>query len=100
MASANPHVPVAASSSKRATASNKQPRPSELDRLEFAVQALIDRQNALGVENGELRSELEAHEKTLNGLEERLLAETQRRQDAVKRIDELVGLIEQLDPQR
>ena len=34
----------------------------------------------------------------MHGFEERLLAETQRRQDAVKRIDDLVGLIEQLDP--
>ncbi len=99
MASANAQVSVADSSSKRAT-SNKRPEPrsSELDRLERAIRALIEQQNALRDENDELRGEVEARDVTMHGFEERLLAETQRRQDAVKRIDDLVGLIEQLDP--
>ncbi len=70
------------------------PASSELDRLEHAVRRLVEYTEKLRVENDGLRGELEA----MRGLQERLLAESQLRQDALKRIDDLVGLIEQLDP--
>ena len=100
MPSAIAQVSVPGSRSNRATASDDQQerRPSELERLERAVLALIEQQEALRDESDELRSELTARDTTVHGLEERLLAETQCRQDAVKRIDALVGLIEQIDP--
>lgn len=80
-------------------------RVAELDRLERAVRALIDQQASLRLENARLRECLdesehavEAGRAALQGLEERLLGESERRQDAVKRIEDLVRLLEKLDP--
>ena len=100
MPSASAQVSVPVSSAKRGAASDKQQesRPSELERLERAVRALIEQQEALRDETDELRGELSSRDATVHALEERLLAESQRRQDAVKRIDDLVGLIQQIDP--
>jgi regulator of replication initiation timing len=69
-------------------------RPSEIDRLERAVRCLIEERAVLLIENESMRGELEA----MRALQEKLLAESQLRHDALKRIDDLVGLIEQLDP--
>ena len=69
-------------------------RSAELDRLEDAVRRLIDEREKLRAENESMRGELERS----RDLQEKLLAEAQLRQDALKRIDDLVGLIEQLDP--
>jgi len=66
----------------------------ELDRLEDAVRGLVEERATLSRENVLMREELEA----MRGLQERLLAESLLRQDALKRIDDLVGLIDQLDP--
>lgn len=74
--------------------SDSETRSPELDRLERAVRALVEERVRLRSENESIREELEA----VRGLQERLLAESQLRQDALKRIDDLVGLIEQLDP--
>lgn len=94
MASANAQVPVADSQ-----------RPTELDRLERAVRELAALKDSLQSENAALeksledrRSQLEEAATTNRELEERLLVEGQLRRDALKRIDDLVGLIEQLDP--
>ena len=94
MSSANAQVPVADSI-----------RPSELDRLERSLGALIALKNALHGENSglaesldECRRQLEEAEQTVRELQERLLVEGQLRLDALKRIDDLVGWIEQLDP--
>ena len=94
MASANARVPAA--ESKRAT---------DLDRLEAAVRELAALKDSLQVRNAALaesldesRAQIEAAGVTKRDLQERLLAEAQQRQDALKRIDDLVGLIDQLDP--
>ncbi len=91
-------------------ASDRSPVPggsrvAELDRLERAVRALIDQQASLQLENARLRESLdesehavEAGRAALEGLEERLLGESERRQDAIKRIEDLVRLLEKLDP--
>jgi len=94
MASVNAQVPVAESA-----------RPSDLDRLEHALSELVALKNTLHSENSELaesleecRRRLEEAEQATRDLQERLLVEGQLRQDALKRIDDLVGWIEQLDP--
>jgi hypothetical protein len=94
MASANAQVPVADPN-----------RASELDRLEQALRELIALKDALHREKSglaealdEYRRQLREAEQTTRELQERLLAEGQLRQDALKRIDDLVGWIEQLDP--
>ncbi len=94
MASANAQVSAAESQ-----------RPTDLDRLEHAVRGLVALKDSLQVENAALeksieegRRQLGEAETTTRDLQERLLAEGQLRQDALKRIDDLVGLIEKLDP--
>jgi regulator of replication initiation timing len=69
------------------------------------VRALVDQQAALRLENARLRESLDESEQAalaeraaMRGLEQRLLAESERRQDAVKRIEDLVRLLERLDP--
>jgi regulator of replication initiation timing len=97
MPSADAQVSVDDPDSARAEEASSA-RPSELDRLEQAVRELVEQRAALGAENDLLRGDLDQASITTRDLEERLLAETQRRQDAVKRIDDLVGLIQQLEP--
>lgn len=94
MASADAQVSVAESH-----------RPSDLERLEVAVRELAALRAALQADNAaleksveEIRRQWEEAEVTTRDLQERLLVEGQLRQDALKRIDDLVGLIEQLDP--
>ena len=94
MASANARVPAA--ESRRAT---------DLERLEDAVRALVALKDSLQAKNEALeesldegRAQIEEAGTTNRELQEHLLAEAQRRQDALKRIDDLVGLIDQLDP--
>ncbi|MFP6608113.1 MAG: hypothetical protein VCC20_11150 [Myxococcota bacterium] len=94
MASANARVPAA--ESRRAT---------DLERLEDAVRDLVALKDSLQAKNEALeesldegRAQIEEAGTTNRELQEHLLAEAQRRQDALKRIDDLVGLIDQLDP--
>ena len=94
MASANARVPAA--ESRRAT---------DLERLEDAVRELVALKDSLQAKNEALeesldegRAQIEEAGTTNRELQEHLLAEAQRRQDALKRIDDLVGLIDQLDP--
>ena len=94
MASANARVPAA--ESRRAT---------DLERLEDAVRDLVALKDSLQAKNEALeesldegRAQIEKAGTTNRELQEHLLAEAQRRQDALKRIDDLVGLIDQLDP--
>jgi regulator of replication initiation timing len=81
---------------------------SELLRLERAVRALVAEHESLVAEHAalvdehaSLRSERDVLERKLDetmvdgrALEERLLAENQRRQDALKRVDELIGRLQ------
>ena len=94
MASANARVPAA--ESRRAT---------DLERLEDAVRDLVALKASLQAKNEALeesldegRAQIEEAGTTNRELQEHLLAEAQRRQDALKRIDDLVGLIDQIDP--
>ena len=94
MASANARVPAA--ESRRAT---------DLERLEDAVRDLVALKDSLQAKNEALeesldegRAQIEEAGTTNRELQEHLLAEAQRRQDALKRIDDLVGLLDPLDP--
>jgi regulator of replication initiation timing len=85
MASAS-HVPAATETS--------EPQPSELERLERAVRALIEERSKLLHENESMREELEA----MQGLQERLVEEAQLRLEALGRIDALVEWLEGCEP--
>jgi hypothetical protein len=65
--------------------------------LERAVQALIRRCEVLREENSKLRRGMADRESRLQSLEDRLLELNQVRQDAVKRIDDLIAQVDQLD---
>ena len=94
MASANAQAPVAASR-----------RASDLDRLDAAVRNLAARKDTLEAEKAALESSLAESLSRLDEvattnreLQERLIAEGQRRHDAVKRIDDLLARTAELDP--
>ena len=73
--------------------------PGHFDRLESLVQALLKRFEALRAEHALTQQQLEDRDDRIRGLDERLLALGQGRQDAVKRIDDLVAEMDQLDAQ-
>lgn len=79
--------------SQLSAAAGPETRSSELDRLERAVRGLIEERAKLQSENESMREELEA----MRGLQERLLFEGQLRREAVRRIDDLVACIEDLE---
>jgi len=61
------------------------------------VCSLVERYRALADENGRLRRELEQREGRVRTLDDQLLEMNQRRQDATKRIDDLIAQIDQID---
>jgi septal ring factor EnvC (AmiA/AmiB activator) len=69
-------------------------RASDLARLERGVRQLVERLHASQGEADELRRQLEANDTRVHDLEEELLASNQRRQDALKRIDDLAAWID------
>ncbi len=72
---------------------------SEFDfaRLERVVAQLVEQQADLQKVNAELRTRLGERDAQVRALEERLRSGNQLRQDVAKRIDELIGQIDQLD---
>jgi chromosome segregation ATPase len=72
---------------------------SEFDfaRLERVVEELVEQQGDLQKVNAELRTRLAERDSQVRALEERLRTANQLRQDVAKRIDELIGQIDQLD---
>jgi len=75
------------------------PRPDgfDLERLERAVAALAAAYRQQRAENATLRRELEHRSQRIRALDGKLLEANQKRQDVVKRIDELIAQIDQLD---
>jgi hypothetical protein len=69
------------------------------ERLERAVQALIERQGSLDGQVSDLRARLAERDERIRGLESQVLDANQRRQDTAKRIDELIAQLDQLDAQ-
>ena len=70
-----------------------------MDRLELAVEALVESHGRLEKENAALRSDLADARRHARELDGQLIAANQRRQDAYKRIDELISHLDQLDEQ-
>jgi chromosome segregation ATPase len=69
----------------------------DFDRLEAAVSVLAESHGRLRREAAELRRQIDQRNRRVRTLETELLASNQRRQDAVKRIDELISHLDQLD---
>jgi chromosome segregation ATPase len=69
----------------------------DFERLERAVRALVERGDRLQAENQGLRAKLSARDRRIRRLDEKLLETNQRRQDALKRIDNLIAQLDLLD---
>jgi uncharacterized protein involved in exopolysaccharide biosynthesis len=69
------------------------------DRLDRAVRALVAQQEALRKEVCRLREDMGDRNLRIRTLEAQLLEANQRRQDTIKRIDELIAQLDQLDVQ-
>jgi septal ring factor EnvC (AmiA/AmiB activator) len=65
--------------------------------LEGVVQALVESHERLKREGGALRADVARKERRIRELEEQLLDSNQRRQEAAKRIDELISQLDHLD---
>jgi predicted nuclease with TOPRIM domain len=71
----------------------------DLERLDAAITALVETNQKLRSERDELRSIVADHTDRIRTLESEALDANQRRQDVAKRVDELIGQIDQLDAQ-
>jgi len=71
----------------------------DFDRLERAVTALAEAHRRQLEENEQLRQKLEERNARIRTLEEQVLDGNQRRQEVIKRVDELIAQIDQLDSQ-
>lgn len=69
-------------------------RFARLDRL---VRSLVERYERLRGETLTLRDELQERDRRLRLLDEKILALNQGRQDAAKRLDDLIARLDQLD---
>jgi septal ring factor EnvC (AmiA/AmiB activator) len=70
---------------------------SDLERLERVVSELAAAYRHQRAENAGLRRELELRGQRIRALDGKILEANQKRQDVVKRIDELIAQIDQLD---
>jgi len=66
-------------------------------RLERAIGTLMEQYLQLQAENDKLCQELQDRERRVHALDEALLEANQRRQDVLKRVDDLVAQLDQLD---
>jgi len=57
----------------------------------------VEKFRVLQAENAALRTELEGRDSRIRSLDDRILEMNQGRQDAAKRIDDLIAQIDQLD---
>jgi septal ring factor EnvC (AmiA/AmiB activator) len=71
----------------------------DFERLEGAVESLVERHRELRDENANLLAERNEGRQRIRQLEEQLRDANQRRQDVGKHIDELIAQIDQLDAQ-
>jgi regulator of replication initiation timing len=71
----------------------------DLDRLERAVSVLIEGVERLRQENRQLREQLAVRGQRIQALENDVRHANQRRQDVAKRVDELIGQVDQIEIQ-
>ena len=75
------------------------PLEARLQRLGTLIRTVVERCRALEDDNRSLRAELVGREERIRDLDERLLHLHQSRQDAAKRLDELISRLDHLDEQ-
>jgi len=61
------------------------------------VRSLVEKYRVLQVENASLRADLEGRDSRIRSLDDQILEMNQTRQDAAKRIDDLIAQVDQLD---
>jgi septal ring factor EnvC (AmiA/AmiB activator) len=61
------------------------------------VRTLVEKYRVIQGENASLRTELEGRDSRIRSLDDQILEMNQTRQDAAKRIDDLIAQIDQLD---
>ena len=61
------------------------------------MRSLVEKYRALQGENASLRADLEGRDSRIRSLDDQILEMNQNRQDAAKRIDDLIAQIDQLD---
>jgi peptidoglycan hydrolase CwlO-like protein len=61
------------------------------------VRSLVDKYRVLQGENASLRVDLEGRDSRIRSLDDQILEMNQNRQDAAKRIDDLIAQIDHLD---
>ena len=61
------------------------------------MRSLVEKYRVLQGENASLRAELEGRDSRIRSLDDQILEMNQNRQDAAKRIDDLIAQIDQLD---
>jgi len=67
------------------------------ERLERLVRSLVDKYRALQSENASLREDLEGRDTRIRSLDDQIREMNQSRQDAAKRIDDLIAQIDHAD---
>ena len=94
----NPADPNEEPNAAQSAAEDSAPadRVGDLARLERGVRKLVEQLQATQLQNQELQRDLETRESRLHELEAEVLAVNQRRQDALKRIDDLVQLVDRV----
>jgi chromosome segregation ATPase len=70
---------------------------ANFERLDQLVRGLVERYRTLQRENASLRAELDGRDSRIRSLDDQILELNQTRQDAAKRIDDLISQIDQID---
>ena len=72
-------------------------QPFDFARLERAIRALVERKQQLQSKNAEMHAALEDRDHTIRSLELRIMEGSQRREDALKQLDELIARVAGLE---
>lgn len=75
----------------------KLTRERNFERLDRLVRSLVEKYRLLYAENASLRADLEKRDSRIRSLDGQILEMNQSRQDAAKRIDDLIAQLDQLD---
>jgi septal ring factor EnvC (AmiA/AmiB activator) len=78
---------------------SKKSKAQSFERLDRLVRSLVEKYRVLQTENSSLRAELDERDSRIRSLDDQILEMNQNRQDAAKRIDDLIAQLDQLDAQ-
>jgi chromosome segregation ATPase len=76
---------------------SKTSKMRSFERLDRLVRSLVEKYRVLQTENTSLRAELDERDSRIRSLDDQILEMNQNRQDAAKRIDDLIAQLDQLD---